>query len=198
MLDIGMKDLNIIKWLNLLMGVLMVVGSFFYIKDPMGSTMMLVIGIGVILILIGIMGFVKYFTNELFRRAGILIEAIVDIIFGVFIIYNKSASFVAFAILIAFWVLFRGVINVANSFDAKKYQVDKWWLLLITGIINIIAGFLLIRNIHMSIAYISIIVSLSMLWSGIMLISLFFKLDKYVHQIKLKIKSDQEKEKNLT
>lgn len=190
--QVNTKRLNMRKWISLIMGILLILGSFMYMRDPMGATMSLVIAIGIIFIAMGVLKFIRYWTDELFRKAGYLIAGIIDFIFGFIIIYNKVESFIAFTSLIAFWVLFKGVINIANSFDLKRYGVKNWWLHLISGIIGVIAGFLLINNLTLSITYITIFISVSMFFNGILSIIGFFTIDDIVHKIKLRRKKNEE------
>ena len=55
---------------------------------------------------------------------------------GVFVFVRPLDSVAAFALVIAFWALFSGVVDVVHAIDLGP-AVKHWWILLISGLVGI-------------------------------------------------------------
>lgn len=60
--------------------------------------------------------------------------------FGIVVLVDPGRSFVWIAAFVAFYLLFAGFFNIIMAF-ATSQENDAWWLLLIVGIVQMVAGF---------------------------------------------------------
>ena len=67
---------------------------------------------------------------------ALVLRGVLSIIVGVFIISRPMESVAAFALIIALWALFDGVVNIVRSFNLRGV-VSHWWVLLVSGIISV-------------------------------------------------------------
>jgi len=70
---------------------------------------------------------------------ALVLRGVLSIVVGVFIISRPMASVAAFALIIALWALFDGVVNIVRSFNLRGV-VRHWWILLVSGIISVLFG----------------------------------------------------------
>lgn len=79
--------------------------------------------------------------RENYRRAkwALVLRGLIGIVLGVLILVHPLASIAAFALVIALWALFDGIVRVVQAFELKSVMSD-WWLLLVGGVVGILFG----------------------------------------------------------
>lgn len=174
-----MKGINVARWLSLIVGILLVISGVVHLLNPIESTIALIQLFSMILITIGVLRIIRYFSSDIFRTGAFLIGGGLDIVLGIIMFKNLETSALAFTSLIGFWVLFNGIIEIAAAIDFKHLEVKRWWLTLITGILGIVFGFLLINSQLLSAIYLTSLVAMYLFISGISFISTFFALSKF-------------------
>jgi len=103
---------------------------------------------GTLCLILGGLGIYAYISSEVYGPLayGILVMSIAMIVLGVFVVTDPKAfaSFVPFV---------TGLILVIDSFTKmqsasglKRYNYDKWWCILLAGLIIFIFGIILIFN----------------------------------------------------
>jgi uncharacterized membrane protein HdeD (DUF308 family) len=77
-----------------------------------------------------------------YRRVwwGLVLRGLLAIALGVVILWRPLESVAAFALFIAIYALFSGIVQVVHSFDLRA-GFDRWWLLLVSGLVSIAFGF---------------------------------------------------------
>jgi uncharacterized membrane protein HdeD (DUF308 family) len=70
---------------------------------------------------------------------ALVLRGVLSVIVGVFILSRPIASVAAFALVIALWAIFDGVVNIVRSFNIRGI-VSHWWVLLLTGIVSVLFG----------------------------------------------------------
>jgi uncharacterized membrane protein HdeD (DUF308 family) len=65
-----------------------------------------------------------------------LLRGLLSLAVGVFILVRPLDSIAAFALLIAFWALFMGFVNVVQAFEMKPIA-RHWWVLLLSGLVSV-------------------------------------------------------------
>ena len=171
-----MGNLNLSKWLSLIIGILLIITGFILFVNPIETTLALVQVISILLIIMGIVRIVRFFSNEIFKSGMFLIGGILDIVLGIIMIYNRPATTIAFLWLIGFWQIFHGINELVLSIDIKQLGFKRWWLGILAGIIGIIFGFMLINNLMLSTVYVSVSIGISMFMFGVTFISTFFSI----------------------
>jgi uncharacterized membrane protein HdeD (DUF308 family) len=77
-----------------------------------------------------------------YRRAwwSLLIRGLLALALGVLILLRPMESIASFALVIAIWALFSGIVQIVHAFDLRNiYQ--QWWVMLLSGVIGVAFGF---------------------------------------------------------
>jgi uncharacterized membrane protein HdeD (DUF308 family) len=100
-----------------------------------------------------------------------LLRGVAAIVFGVLVLMWPGATVIALTAFIAAYALVDGIV-VAGSAVRMRAIFDRWWLLLIQGLVSIAFGVLAFINPALSLWYVVISVSLWMLLAGVALFTL--------------------------
>ena len=76
-----------------------------------------------------------------YRRTwwALLLRGLLALALGVFIFWRPMDSIASFALVIAIWALFSGIVQIVHAFDLRALY-DKWWLLLLSGLVSAAFG----------------------------------------------------------
>lgn len=168
-----MKKTTWQDWLVFLCGI--IVFGFGIAVIFMPQSVLYAVGIlaGIGILLQGVSRVVRFFKGSTFQIPSglVLFGGIIDLIFGVLVLMNVQATAAILCLLVGFWFLFGSVMRIALSFELKRAGAQKWWLILILGIICTILSFFVIWNPIAGAAVIVISVSISLISSGLMIIA---------------------------
>lgn len=173
-----MKDINITRWLSLIIGILFIVTGFFSLMNPGLAVASIANFFSLMLIAIGILKVIRYFSNSLFKIGSFLIAGILDILLGILMFRNLASSIELLRFFMAFWILIIGVTEIATSIDLKNMELDRWWLGLISGILGIIVGYAIIAKVAFFVGYTSVLFAFYMILLGANFISTFIGLTR--------------------
>ena len=70
---------------------------------------------------------------------AVLLRGLLSLAVGIAILVRPMNSVVALALVIAFWSLFDGIVNIVRSFDLRGF-VQHWWVMLLAGIVGVAFG----------------------------------------------------------
>lgn len=154
---------------------------------------------GAILIVFGAVRLIGYFSKDLYRLAFQydLAFGIMMIILGA-VMLMRPYSFMNFiCITLGISFLADGLFKIQITIDAKKFGIDKWWLILALSIITIVFGVLLIIRPNESSRLIVILIGIEMLCEGILNISTMITAVKIIkHQQPDVIEVDYDEERS--
>lgn len=73
-----------------------------------------------------------------YRRTwwALVLRGLLGIAFGVIILWRPLESVAAFALAIALWALFGGVVQIVQAIDLRTVFA-RWWVLLLGGVVSI-------------------------------------------------------------
>ena len=76
--------------------------------------------------------------KRVFNRAwwALLLRGLLALTVGVFIFARPLDSVAAFALVIAWWALFSGFVNIVHAFQLKPVM-NHWWVLLLSGLVGV-------------------------------------------------------------
>jgi uncharacterized membrane protein HdeD (DUF308 family) len=76
-----------------------------------------------------------------YRRTwwALLLRGLLALALGLFILTRPLDSIASFALVIALWALFSGIVQIVHAFDLRSL-FDKWWLLLLSGLVSAAFG----------------------------------------------------------
>ncbi len=178
-------------WVFLIIGILLLVGSFYMFSTPVESFISLA---GLFSALIFVSGLFRVFfalTNkDDIENFGLyLAGGIFDIIVGFVLLKYPGITVLLFSLFIGFWLLFRGFNIISISFNIKKLGDTDWFWILLFGILVVIFAFMAIIDPLIGASYLVYTLALAFLVAGIANIYLSLRLRK----VKLKVKDVKEK-----
>ena len=122
-------------WIPLVIGILWLIYAFIVLSFTYKTIWAIVIFAAVAFFATGIGEFVLAALLEswqwLHALAGVLCIAA-----GILALVWPRQTFLVFAAIIGWFLLFRGTFNIIESLFIKDY-VEQWWLMLITGILQV-------------------------------------------------------------
>ncbi|MGO2083718.1 HdeD family acid-resistance protein [Vagococcus sp.] len=138
-----------VDWSSLLLGILFIIVSLLSFRDPVGDLVAIAFVFGVFAIVKGI--FELFLRNKVKKFTGIqlrypIVIGIIDIIIGVFILFNIQASVMALPFVFAIWFLVDSLYGLMSAGTAKVVSNGYYWFIIFINIIGIIVGIMLFMN----------------------------------------------------
>ena len=130
-------------WRFLLNGVLLIVAGVLIFSIDW-SIRSLATFLGALFILEGVTTALTAGIDERVRRANVLI-GLLSIAVGVAIIVWPEPGIVAVAVFLGAWLIVMGTITISAAFASRKIM-PNWWLLLITGLLEVPLGVLALAD----------------------------------------------------
>ncbi len=136
-------------WVDILVSIVFaIIGMFMIIKTDLAIKIISYI-LGGIFIAMGIIKIIDYFLSKGkydFYNYD-LIYGIIAIIIGLVTIFCSGLIESMFRIVIAFWIIYSGLMRLSLSLKLHAVQIDMWNVSLILSIIMIISGiYILLQN----------------------------------------------------
>jgi uncharacterized membrane protein HdeD (DUF308 family) len=100
-----------------------------------------------------------------------LLRGLAAIAFGVLVVMWPGATIVALTAFIAAYALVDGIVVLGSALRMRAF-FDRWWVLLIQGLISVAFGVLAFMNPALSLLYVVIMVAAWMLFASIALFML--------------------------
>ena len=129
--------------LLLINGVLLIVAGFLIFTIDW-SVRSLATFIGALFIFEGVSVALTFGIDTRARRANV-ISGLLSIAVGVAVIVWPGPGIVAVAIFLGAWLIVVGTITISGSLAARHF-LPNWWLLLITGLLEVPLGVLALAN----------------------------------------------------
>jgi uncharacterized membrane protein HdeD (DUF308 family) len=161
-------------WVPLLLGILWLIYAFIVLSFTYKTVWAVVIFAAVAFIFTGIGEFVLATVLESWRWLHAL-AGVLCIVAGIVALVWPGQTFLVMAGIIGWFLLFRGTFNIVESLFIKDY-VEQWWLILITGILQLAIGFWAVGYSGRSIAVLVVWVGAWALTEGIMNIWAAFRI----------------------
>src|SRR5256885_12819820 len=67
---------------------------------------------------------------------ALMLRGLLSLAVGVFIFARPLDSVAAFALVIAFWALFLGFVDIVHAFQLRG-MMQHWWVLLLAGLVGV-------------------------------------------------------------
>jgi uncharacterized membrane protein HdeD (DUF308 family) len=76
-----------------------------------------------------------------YRRTwwALVLRGLLALALGALILWRPMESVASFALVIAIWALFSGIVQIVHAFDLRPL-FDKWWVMLLGGLVSAIFG----------------------------------------------------------
>lgn len=155
-----------IHWGFLLVGILFVAASILTLINPWGRLEAITYGFAFLAIVEGMWLIVTRFDSALRLVCGII-----DILIGVFFIFNAFAATLALPYVFAIWFIIDSVFRLATAGYAKFIGNGYYWFTILLSILGIIIGILLIFEPVVATLTLSAMVGFYLLIAGVESIS---------------------------
>lgn len=172
-------------WAVALRGLISVIFGIIAFAWPQLTAALMVMFFGVYVFIDGLFALIASFSMHggLGRWWLMLIEGILGIVLGLIFLFNPAFTAAFLLILIAIWAIVTGIIEIVLAITYAKIVPDNW-LMILTGILSLIFGFLLMRNPAAGILAVIWIIGMYAILFGVMVIAAGFTLKGLLHQTK--------------
>lgn len=160
------KDNGKLNWSSLIIGTLLLIIAVIIFSNPVQNFYTLTWLIGLLIMIGGVI-------QLLFRRAAkevmgvnttlILINGVIDLIFGILVVFNVGASSAFFIFMFAFWFIFSSIMGLFTISQQPRLRA----LSIIINILGIIFGIILLFNPMMGMVFVSTMIALTFATLGI-------------------------------
>jgi uncharacterized membrane protein HdeD (DUF308 family) len=81
------------------------------------------------------------FIQSAYRRTwwALMLRGLLGIALGAFILWRPMDSIASFALVIAIWAVFGGIVQIVRAFALRRVYA-KWWLMLLSGLVSTAFG----------------------------------------------------------
>jgi len=173
-------------WINLLIGLLLVVTGIWTFTSPLESYLALAILFSIAFLITGILEFYFAFSNResMDNWGWHLAFGLMTALAGVLMIFNPEISMITLPFYVGFIVLFRSTMAIGWATDLKRRGLLDWGNLMVMGVLGVLFSFVLIWNPAFAGMTIVFWTGFTFLTSGIISLVLAFKLRKAYKIIK--------------
>jgi len=67
---------------------------------------------------------------------ALVLRGLLALAIGVFILWRPMDSIASFALVIAVWAMFSGIVQVVHAIELRSV-FDRWWVLLLSGLVGV-------------------------------------------------------------
>jgi len=168
---------NAYWWLFLMRGIFALVLGVLAVGWPGATFATLIVFLGAYLFIAGLFAIAGAIaarkTNE--NWGLFLISGLFGVILGVLTFYNPFATGAALIYLVAFWAMLAGLLELIIAIRLRKVITGEGWYIA-GGLLTILFGVLLVANPVAAAVTLTWIFGIYAIFTGIMLISLSFRL----------------------
>jgi uncharacterized membrane protein HdeD (DUF308 family) len=165
-------------WVFLIIGVLLVMSSFWLFSTPVESFIGLASLFSALIFVTGLFQVFFALTNKddidnfgLYLAGGVL-----DILIGFILLKYPGLTVVLFSMFVGFWLLFRGFNLITVSFKMKGAGDKNWGLILVFGMLTVLFAVMSIINPLIGASYLVYTLAFAVFLVGIGNIALSLRL----------------------
>lgn len=132
-------------WLYALRGVAAIIFGVLALTRPGATVLALVLVFGFYAIADGVLAIVAAFQMRQLAKDWwvVLLEGLAGILVGIIALVYPSVTAVALYLLIAFWAVFTGIMEIIAAIRLR-HEIENEWSLILTGVLSIILGVVLV------------------------------------------------------
>lgn len=164
-----MRRVQSAKWMYSISSLLLCVLGLVMIIWPALSARIVCYLFGGVMIFYGATKLWGYFSRDIYRLAfqfdlalGILL-----CIMGLILILHPNAIIAVLPVVIGLIVLIDGVFKVQTAFDAKRFGLREWWLILLGAVLCIGLGLLLLSDPFEGSSWLMVLVGIALMVDGV-------------------------------
>lgn len=132
-----------------LLGLIFIFTAVLTFRDPASNLIALAILFGCAAIFKGL--FEIFFRRKFkeytgIKNIGLLILGIVDVILGIFLLFNLNIGIITLPFIFSIWFIFDSIMGLFLSDTARLVGTAYYWFYVVMCILGIIVGFMLLFN----------------------------------------------------
>ncbi len=157
------------KWAYICISAVMILLGFALIIFPKISALTVCYIIGGVITVFGIIKLIGYFSKDLYRLAFQfdLALGIFTLIAGVLILIHPANVVMFMPVIIGVFVIMDGTFKLQTAFDAKRFGMNYWWMILLLAALTCFCGLFLIINPFDGVIALMIILGATLVIDGI-------------------------------
>jgi uncharacterized membrane protein HdeD (DUF308 family) len=131
-------------WLYALRGVAAIIFGVLAFASPGATLLALVLVFGIYAIVDGVLAVITSFQiREVFSQWWVvLLEGLAGIVVGIIALVYPQVTAGALLLLIAFWAVFTGIMEIIAAIRLRK-EINNEWTLIVNGILSVFLGVIL-------------------------------------------------------
>lgn len=175
-------------WMWLLRGLALLLLGFVAIAWPGLTLATLAIFFTVSLLIAGVVNIMTAISQMAVQRYWFLTLAlgVIEIGFGVYVLKNPTLTISTFVLVLGFAILLRGILEAITAFE-EAYQGSTRMLMLVTGALGVIAGFMILRYSPASGLAFAWVLGVYALISGAIILALSIEARKYMSLLEVSV-----------
>jgi len=158
------------KWCLIIAGIVISLLGLYSMFHPAKAILSLAVFIGLGFIISGIshiFALCSHNNDSVDHPGWFMAQGVFEIILGVILLSNLGVTVISIPLMVAFWAMFDGVMRTTASFQLKKAGIDKWWILLLYGIISILFALILLSRPFAGFIAVTFLLGITLLAWGI-------------------------------
>ncbi|ARJ08125.1 DUF308 domain-containing protein [Staphylococcus lugdunensis] len=157
-----------LKWSSLIMGTLLLITAIIIFSHPVKNFYALTWLIGVFIVINGILGLFFRRAAKVMTGSGTLTTfmAIIDIIFGLLVMFNVGVGSAFFIYMFAVWFVISSVIGLMTLSGQGRFK----GLSILINMLGLLFGIILLFNPMMGMVIVSMMIGISFTIIGVMYI----------------------------
>lgn len=164
-----MKLVNRAKWCYIMISIIFISLGICFIIWPQTSTITFCHVIGSAMLLYSAVKIIGYFAKDSYALAFQfdLALGIFTFIFGLILLSHPQNIINLLPVVIGLFIMIDGVFKFQIAFDAKRFGLDRWWLIFLLSIVAIGCGVFLVFKPFESISALMVIMGITIIIDGI-------------------------------
>lgn len=141
-----MKAVRIAKGGYVVSSIAFCAAGILLLLHPETSAAAICRGIGILLVVCGAFKICGYLSEDLYRLAFQfdLAGGILAVIIGILMLFRSESVLRFLNLVLGIVVLIDGLLKIQTALDARRFGLERWWLIGAAAVIASILGFLII------------------------------------------------------
>jgi len=174
-------------WIYLVLGIVLVLGSFYVFSTPESSYLTLSVFFAAFILVDGISTIILSVSNRnsLDGWGWQLASGIISTFIGIGLFNHPGLTMVILPVFVGFWVVMKGSMIIGIAMDLRTYKAPNWGWVLFFGLLNTILGMLMIFNPLFGASMVLIYTAISLMTMGIGMITVSLRLRGFKKKIEV-------------
>lgn len=151
------KFLKRTNWTDIVISIIFAILGILFIAKPSVMVSAISTLLGGILLIIGILKLIDYFTSR-DKEDYLLTIALISVILGVIVLFCSDVISGVFRIILGIWIILCGVRNFQTALVWKEIKSGLWTVTLVCSLLMIISGIVVLVSSTLAFQIVGIII----------------------------------------